>query len=112
MTVTCLLMNRLMALIDTVLIFTTSSAIWHLVRVFQKHLSGIVAVRRDLLKLLPNAARFWAALGGWTFEFEDYIAAGAPTKRPCSISGSCPHGTSSRWSAMAGVHETKAGQRH
>ena len=37
--------------------------------------AAIVPVVMDLLNLLPNAAHFWAALGGWTFEFEDYVAA-------------------------------------
>ena len=79
MTVTCLLMTCVMALLTHLVdlhdLMYTSMASGP--RLFPKHLSGIVAVRRDLLKLLPNAARFWAALGGWTFEFEDYIAAGA-----------------------------------
>ena len=38
--------------------------------------AAIVPVVMDLLNLLPNAAHFWAALGGWTFEFEDYVTAG------------------------------------
>ena len=39
----------------------------------------------DLLNLLPNAAHFWAALGGWTFEFEDYVSVRKPHCCVCTF---------------------------
>ena len=48
--------------------------------------AAIVPVVMDLLNLLPNAAHFWAALGGWTFEFEDYVAAVRYAHNCCLIS--------------------------
>ena len=45
-----------------------------------KRCRAIVPVVMDLLKLVPNTDRTFEALGGWTFEYEDYIAAGVVGK--------------------------------
>ena len=38
--------------------------------------AAVVPVVEDLLKLAPNIRRTYSALGGWTFEFADYLYAG------------------------------------